>query len=283
MRLPLKMQPARWLPVLLIGWVLPAEETEEAAARVSEAAAALQQAWREATPIPRVREAYGIDRLDLAYAVQAASAKIPAAGWRMALTDPLRRERMGASEPVFGRFGRDQVRMPGQHRLVNEPLLNPFIELELALILREGVTPEAEGPLSGWVKAVAPAIVVSELNFREPYRVMAEDLVAANLGTRWVMFGAERPLERVALDQVVVNLFREGTVLDRGKVSDLESTPEQAVRAMLRHRDRWGGPEDPGRILLIGRLTGMVPADTGDYVADFGALGPWPFTIQRRP
>ena len=36
------------------------------------------------------------------------------------------------------------------------------------------------------------------------------------------------------VDQVVVNLFREGTVLDRGKVSDLESTPEQAVRAMLR-------------------------------------------------
>ncbi len=36
----------------------------------------------------------------------------------------------------------------------------------------------------------------------------------------------------------------------------------------------------PGQVLLSGAVGGMVPAEPGDYVADYGALGTLRFTVR---
>jgi len=259
-------------------------ESGESPEVVAGAVQALRNAHAERSPLPLVSRTHGILSLETAYRIQNQVANGPRAGYKAALTGPETQQRFGIAHPLAGVVLREGS-LP-RDRVVNRREFGvPMMEMEMVLIVGRNVdiVPESGEALRPFLVAAAPAMEFPDLHVDDPEHLTAIDLVAGNTGFRKYLLGHEVPLEQVNFDTLHAELMRDREQLTRGKVSDIMGGPLEVGAWLVRHCKAQGHPVRKGDFLFTGVIGHMLPMQDGDYVADFGPLGPLPFRVRSMP
>jgi 2-keto-4-pentenoate hydratase len=200
-------------------------------------------------------------------------------GYKAATTNPAVQEKFGIMHPTFGVLTRamridplEKIRLSLFHRLL--------IEIEIALWLKKDVT----GPLSDekeaarHVRAAAPAVELPDLPLKDPAAANGLDLVALNIFARGFMVGA--PIQDfTAIDQIETKLFKEETLIDQGRSSNVLGNPLRVLVWMSRELPERGHALKAGQVVLTGATGGITPAAAGSYRAEYGAFGAIDFQV----
>jgi len=203
------------------------------------------------------------------------------AGFKSAFNSPQMQQRFGLDRPAFavlpasaercaGAAGGCTVPRAGYRRMV--------LEIEVAFRLGAAVTqPLAdEAALLARIDGVMPAVELPELALDGVAAPTGVDYIASNIGVRGYILGAVRDPALLQGAAPPLTLARGATVLARGKADGALAAALELVNAALAA----GYALHAGQVLLSGAVGGMVPAQPGDYVADYGALGTLRFTLR---
>jgi 2-keto-4-pentenoate hydratase len=242
---------------------------------------------KDRQPLP-VLSAYGVG-LDMAdaYAVQklvvqglAMRAKV--AGYKAGLTRPKGQVRFNVREPVTGVVFRENI-LRGNPVLLRRQFKQLTIAPGLGFVLRAKVSAPLTDPAqtAALIAAVLPVIDFANFDFEQPQAATGTDLVAGNTATARVLVG--KPLadsSPATLDGLLVELSREGTVVDRGRGVNVLGGQRQALMWLINRLLAQGWELPAGALLVTGGLSDPVPAKPGEYSAHFWDHGTLEFRIR---
>ncbi|MEJ2130646.1 MAG: hypothetical protein P8Y95_03270 [Gammaproteobacteria bacterium] len=215
--------------------------------------------------------------------VELARADAPIAGYKAGLTAPASWSRFGAGEPVRGVLLPQGERIPGRV-IVRDPADNMMIELEIGYVLGRDVHQmlwRRESPFR-WVAVVIPVVELPDLSYADMAKVSVVDVVATNVSAASYLLGTERKTMPVdfSLDGFEVSLERDGENILRAPSGGGLGSQRRALHWLMRNVQQYEMPLVSDMVLISGALGGMVPAEPGHYVADYGPLGRLEFTIE---
>lgn len=228
--------------------------------------------------------------LDYAYAVQSAYVRRahsprPDEGVMGVLAGPgdrYVRERYGVPEDalLMGRLLRSW-RLPNGSAVVLQPLRQPMLANALGYRLGcfLGAPPATLAALQRCVTAIVPVVLVLDLGFGAEAAPGPADLVAANLGTRYLIVGQALPPD-ADVEALVVNLAREGKGLNWVRSEAVPGGQWHTLLALVREALARGERLEPGRLLITGALGRLVPAEAGRWSADYQAAGRVEFELR---
>jgi 2-keto-4-pentenoate hydratase len=204
-----------------------------------------------ATTAPKAEE-LGVGIED-AYKVQAALGEgREVVGYKMALVGPAKQAQMGVDSPIYGRVYEDMMlASPVQLSSILQPRLEP----ELAVVLREDLSPEAS---PGAVHSAIGGIFVA-IDFLssvwEGYEFGAADVVADNASGGGFLLG-----ERLLIEPLEGNLrlYRNGQLLTEGPVGDTGNIGER-----LAWLSKAAGGLEAGQTVFLGSPATAVEAAPG--------------------
>lgn len=218
-------------------------------------------------PRLKLEEAYSIQRL----VVRELAARAPLVGFRSDLTSPLSRARLRGDQPITSAVLKDQwlnsgtwVTRPAHSKLRLAPAL--------AFTLRQAITAPVPqvAALVDKVKEVRPVVVLVDYNFDESPPPQVQDLVAANGASAKLVVGA--PLaatDQASVDAIFVEMRREDEVIERGKATNVMGGQYEALRWQVNELLARGWELKADYLLVTGPLSEPVPADVGNWVADY--------------
>jgi 2-oxo-3-hexenedioate decarboxylase len=215
----------------------------------------LDAAARDASAIPQIVSAAGVDR-DGAYAVQEALVARRLArgerlvGVKLGLTSRAKMAQVGVDEVIWGRLT-DGMAVADGTTVDTSRLIHPRIEPEVAFLL----------DASGDAVAVAPALEVIDSRYAD-FKFSLADVIADNSSAAAFAIGPWRTLTS-CLDNLGVLLEVDGRVVQIGSTAAILGDPRRAVAAVSRLAGR---PAEPGWVLLAGAATAAVPLAKGAYV-----------------
>lgn len=203
------------------------------------------------------------------------------AGFKSAFNSPQMQQRFGLDRAAFAVLPASAERCAGQavgctvSRAGYERMV---LEIEVALRLGAAVTqPLAdESALLAHIDGVMPALELPELALEGIAAPTGVDYIASNIGVRGYILGAVRDPALLQGAAPALTLARGATVLAQGKADGALAAALELVNAAVAA----GYALRPGQVLLSGAVGAMVPAEPGDYVADYGALGTLRFTLR---
>ncbi len=242
---------------------------------------------KDRQPLP-VLSAYGVG-LDMtdAYAVQklvvqglALRAKV--AGYKAGLTRPKGQVQFKVQEPVTGVVFRENI-LRGSPVLLRREFKQLTIAPGLGFVLRAKVSAPLTDPAqtAALIAAVLPVIDFSNFDFEQPRVVTGTDLVAGNTATARLLVGKPFADSRPAtLDGLLVELSREGVVVDRGRGVNVMGGQRQALMWLINRLLAHGWELPAGALLVTGGLSDPVPATPGEYSAHFWDHGTLEFRIR---
>lgn len=228
----------------------------------------------------------GLDMMD-AYRIQSryvalAGGEAAVGGFKAGLTSPVARYRFRVDRPLAGVLFNAGRRAPAAEiRRAEYPGLR--IECELGFTLNRAVDlPLADtAELARLLASVAPVVELPRVNFDGDGPPRAVDLVAGNVGSALYIVGRSFSIGDPAyLDTEFVQLYRDGKVVDRGKATNVMGAQLEALLWLVNHTVARGITVQPGQLLLTGAMGAMVPAEPGDYRAEFRSGGVIPFTVR---
>ena len=193
------------------------------------------------------------------------------AGFRAALVNRLAQYKYRAPEPLSAVVPR-AGRIPRDRDVNLADYQQAIMSVELAIVLDKAVSlplPDSS-KIPALVRAAMPAIVITDQRFEPGPPPIASDLVAANLGATTYILG--RPLDdkqHAALNEVLVELSRNGDVVDRGKGRNVMDDQYEALLWLINKLVGQGWTLQPGQILFTGAMGDLVPVKPGEYVAHF--------------
>lgn len=202
-------------------------------------------------------------------------------GFKAGVTAAETQERLGLDTPVAGvLFAGDRV--ASGDRVVMRDYRQPRIEVEIALILDDGVREQLADPaaLRERVRAVAPAVEVAEVGFGSPGTPSAVDLIAANTGAAKYVVGSGRPVAGIDLGRLRARLHRGSKMVLTGDSSEVMGHPLRAALWLVNRAIAEGYTVAPGQVLLTGAIGGMADGQPGAYRAEFDALGTVRFELR---
>lgn len=227
-----------------------------------------------------VLSSYGADfDLPTAYRLQrrlveAIYAPADIAGFRATLVGRIAQFRYRAPEALAGVVAR-AGRIPRDAEINLADYQQAVVSAEIAIVLDEAVKrplPDARR-IPELVRAAMPAIVITDQRFEPGPPPRGSDLVATNLGVTNYILG--RPLDdkqHAALNEVFVEISRNGDVLDRGKGRNVMDDQYQALLWLINKLVAQGWRLEPGQLLFTGALGDIIPVKPGEYVARFRDL-----------
>ena len=239
---------------------------------VTAAADALFEARRTLTPIPPVREGFGLAGMEDAYAVQSANtARMLAAGHRLTgrkigLTSPAVQHQMGVDQPDFGALWADLAFADGDS-VPMQRFMQPKVEGEIAFVLGRDVTGAEPGmnDLIAAIDYVVPAFEIVDSAVAN-WDIRLLDTVADNASAGGYVLGiAPRRLEGVDLRLCGMVLSRNGAEVSTGLGAACLGHPLIAALWLARKMAALGEPLAAGQVVLSGALGPMVPAQAGDH------------------
>lgn len=242
---------------------------------------------KDRQPLP-VLSAYGVD-LDLSDAyevqklvVQGLALRGKVAGYKADLTRPKGQVRFDVREPVTGVVFRENI-LRGAPVLLRREFKQLTIAPGLGYVLRTKLTAPLSDPAQTMavIAAVLPVIDFSNLDFEQPEAVTGTDLVAGNTASARLLVG--KPFSHpdpAALDGLLVELSREGTVVDRGRGINVMGGQRQALFWLINRLLAQGWELPAGALLVTGGLSDPVPAASGEYSAHFWDHGTLEFRIR---
>jgi len=197
-------------------------------------------------------EAWNVD-LAGAYRVQAALQAGPVKGYKLGLISPAKQAQMGITSPIWGRL---PARMLPDGSVSLQAFLQPRVEPEVAVVLRDPVGPDAT-PGAAW-SAVAGFVLCADVldSVWEGYRFTAAEVVADNASGGACLLG-ERLLAPDQL-QGSLRLYLNGRLAAEGPVASLGDPALQ-----LCWLARQTGGLAPGQVVPLGSPASAVPLEPG--------------------
>ncbi|MEO6511275.1 MAG: fumarylacetoacetate hydrolase family protein [Nocardioides sp.] len=252
---------------------------------VHEAALLLHDARAEATAVPQLTDASGVD-LSAAYAVQAAGLELRVRdgerciGVKLGLTSRAKMQQVGVDEVILGRLT-DAMAVPDGGTVELGRFIHSRAEPEIAFRLGREVLPNEafESAVSAF-DAVAPAVEIIDSRYAD-FRFTLEDVVADNASAvgyvlgPWSAYGPAGPdiSNRGTLLEV------DGRVVATGSTAAILGDPRRALAAVISLARSLGIPLPVGAVLLAGAATAAVPLAPGQHVrAVVAGLGTASFT-----
>jgi len=123
-----------------------------------------------------------------------------------------------------------------------------------------------------------PMIELADPGF-DRTRMTGTDLIAGNSASAGFIRGRARSVGDVALDQVRVQLRRDGETLHQASSGDLMDGQWEALKWLVNRVIELGYVVEPGHLLMTGSLGPAHPAVPGKYSADFSELGVIEFEV----
>ena len=160
------------------------------------------------------------------------------------------------------------------------------IETEVGFIIGEAITKPIANveALKARVEAIVPVIELPAGSLKTPRPMSAVDLAAANVMSAKYIVGRRNPPAKVNPDKATIRLANR---LAKGDTEKNKTTGAAAHRGQwwnllhqVNHALGQGHTIQPGQLILTGALGKIIPAEPGDWAADFGELGTIQFSLQ---
>ena len=120
--------------------------------------------------------------------------------------------------------------------------------------------------------ACAPALELVSLDFARETDMNAINLLAANLGAEFIVLGEFQPWKR-EFDRLPISLSHNDALVNSGDAQDALGGPFLSAGLISSEARARRFDLQPDPILMTGACGQVVPAEKGQYQADFGALG----------
>ncbi|PTQ56189.1 MAG: 4-oxalocrotonate decarboxylase [Candidatus Carbobacillus altaicus] len=226
--------------------------------------------------IPRLTERYAFD-IEQAYRVQAflIDEKIKKgmrlAGYKMGLTSPQKMKQMQVSSPVFGVLTAETLLEDGAS-LKKKKLIHPRVELEVAFVLGDSITPEDDLTPEALAKKIAYTTVALEIidSRYQDFRFTLPDVIADNTSAAYYVLGshfARLDDMKASLLHFGAQLWINGTLQAVGTPANVLGHPLTALASLVRQLHQYRGETlKPGQIVLTGGITEAFAVEAGDVI-----------------
>ncbi len=248
----------------------------------------LDEAWENREPIAPLSESEGLEDVDKAYEIQTQWSELRQSrgeriiGRKIGLTSFAMQEQLGVSEPDYGSLWESRYfpAQGGRAEIPFEPLLQPFLEGELAFLIGRPLA----GPGVTLQKALAVtdalAVAVEVVDSRiEDWNIKLPDTIADNASYGAFTTGPwSRSLREADLRTLGMLINQSGARVAEGMGSASLGHPAEAVAWLANKLSSFGTSLEPGDIVLSGSLGNAVPAQQGDVFV-LEAHGQPPLTV----
>ena len=233
------------------------------------------QARRRFSPIPMPHTPSSIDD---AYATQEALHRLlaakngPIAGYKVALTTAVMRERLGVDEPIAGGILARTI----QHSPATVPAADYVhlgVECEIAFQMRAELSaaraPHSRDSVADAVGAAMPAFELVDDRHADLAQLARQvsSLVAANVFNAGIVLGPP-VVDWRAIDLTAARgtLRTNGVVAGEGRGSDVMGHPLEAVAWLANVLAKRGRSLSPGMTIMTGAIVGLQVANQGDVM-----------------
>ena len=225
------------------------------------------EAIKSHLPLPEVEQTFD---LGAAYALQHQVTAIRSpgvvGGVKLGVTNPQAQAFFGLDHALLGSLYSD-ARLSGG--AVIPGLEGRGLETEFAVLV------DGEGQ----PQMIAPAIEIVFVSFSRKSDMTASNLVVGNLGADLFLVGDFLPWDSPHSD-VNATLARNGEVVNEASMNEALGGPASALPWVWNEMKVRGYPIQDETLIMMGACGGVVPAETGSYEADYGAMGKLQFTIE---
>lgn len=227
----------------------------------------IAEAISTGTPIPAIKKKVSLSE---AYVLQhdvtrtVTGAKV--AGVKAGVTAPAAQQFFSLDHALLGSIY-EHGRL--EQNSVIDFVAGRIVECELAVLIDQ----------DGQPISVAPAIEFVRVNFERPEDMTAANLVLCNLGAEGFLVGDFLPWDKASED-LSVSLWRGSDVVNQADMSDAIGGPVHAAPWMYTEAIKRGFPLSGNTLLLTGACGTVVPAEKGQYLAEYGPLGKVEFEVQ---
>jgi len=248
---------------------------------LSNPAAALWRAARDAAPCAPVRAALGDTDVAAAYAVQeeitrrrlAEGARL--VGRKIGLTATAVQAQLGVAQPDYGMLF-DDMDVSNGAEIPPGRLIQPRVEAEVAFILGRDLsdTRLTTADVIGAIEWVVPALEIVDSRIAD-WDIRITDTIADNASAGLFVLGHDaRRLDAFDLVGCGMALERNGELASTGTGVACLGSPINATLWLARVMAQAGRPLRAGDIVLSGALGPVVPARPGDaFEARIQGLG----------
>jgi len=248
----------------------------------------LDEAWENREPIAPLSESDGLDDVTRAYEIQASWSEIRT-GWgeriigrKIGLTSFAMQEQLGVDEPDYGSLWESRYfpAQGGRVEMPAEPLLQPFLEGELAFLIARPLAGPGVTLQNALAATDALAVAVEVVDSRiEDWNIRLPDTIADNASYGGFTVGPwSRSLREADLRTVGMLINKSGSRVAEGMGSASLGHPAEAVAWLANKLASFGTSLEPGDIVLSGSLGNAVPVRQGD-VFTLEAHGQPPLTV----
>ncbi len=237
---------------------------------------------------------FGSFSMDKAYHIQKALAREvsallgPVAGYKVAYASRVAQEQFGIDEPARGPYYLMQ-RVPTGSVLPAEAFNELMLETEIAFTIGKRIDKSIAdvAALKSHVKWVHAAFDAGDFPYKtDRAKPVPADMVAIGTGAHVFVFGPGVEPEQVDIDNINLDLIRNGQKIRTRPASDIMGSPWNSLLWCVNHLHRYGLALEPGMVVFSGTAARAykVKADVddikGQYVGDCGALGKVTMTIE---
>lgn len=213
--------------------------------------------------------------------VESRSKSDPVAGYKAGLTSKAGQKKFSVSQSLSGvLFSSGHLSNPQEIKLSSAGKL--MLETEIGFILATDITAPIKdrSEIPQHIESILGVVELPDLAFENPKGIKGVDLMAANLASHQYILGKQFELSKIGdINALETNLAYNQKLLFKGKATDALGDQWAALNWLINHLLNSGYSLKAGDILITGSLGKMIPAQTGNYQADFGELGKIEFQI----
>lgn len=235
----------------------------------------LFRAYETRRPIPMLSVKHQLT-VDSAYSIQnnlVALHKLKGrqiAGFKVGMTNPIKRNLMGVSEPTYGVLFKENLFHSGENVTLTRAI-QPRIEPEIAFVIQRNL----KGPgltLSDVLEStfVLPALEITDSRFQN-WQMTILDGIADNAASWGLVLGnSALPALELDLRTIGVVFEKNDVLLATAAGAASLKHPGRAVQWLVNRLGKEGVVLQQGQVILSGALTDSFPLDEGLYRAEFG-------------
>lgn len=267
------LAPATVLLALLAAAVAPAWHDEFAAA--------LHDAWTSGEPMPQVSGVHPEATLADGYAVQRRFVERQLeggaiGGFKAAAVGASAQAGLGVDGPITGVvpesgvwYAKDDIAID----LADDP--HYMIETEIGYVFGQGISGEIPDTavLKKHVKGVAAVVEIPGGNTQQATPETAADLAARNVNAKAIVVGPRHEPRSLDPDGVDITLTHNGKTVNTANGGDAAGGQWETLRKTVNTLVSQEYTIESGHVITNGALGEILPAEPGEYVADYGELG----------
>lgn len=203
-------------------------------------------------------------------------------GYKAGLTSKAGQAKFGVTEPVAGVLFQDGLSFNTQSYVLAD-YQKLMLETEIGFVLKKDMPNFRYFPqdfFQEMIEKVVPVIELPDLAYPDMSKVTGLKLIETNVASNQVLIGKGIAFNNINLNNITTKLMQDGEIVISGKATDAMGDQLEALKWLMMTLQYNGYQLKKGDILITGALGKMIPAERGQYDADFGQLGKLSFSIQ---